>query len=595
MRKVLKMVDILKFSEHASFQDIIGYEVLDYNSKPNLRLYINHISYAIMKQLANLSCTYEEYEWSHNYSSFVDPSNPDGRIPFPKNSTTILFTGIKDSNGKWIKRASPKTQEAYIKFYYLIEFLVDFLKLYIDLYTEEFCKSLCIDKETLQKILWRLYQDNLVQVNTRPHKISVMNKLSSSSYQRYLPYVYSIENTISSSGYILNPNKSSCIYHREDPYKFSPVTACPPAIISGAGGTPEMKIEDSPQQYIILDYYLTDYLYALIYLYDKNLSYDTTRPILSSIIIPRFKHLGNKKEDKICYVENCFDDEESTHYECLPFKPYIAPYEDLEFRPNSRDIMLIGKIDSLETWEKKHSRKAYITVCGRLWHPFHSLGREYRKFVNYNSSPLLEAFDISNCFYTLLYLKVLLEENIPILEKKNYYHYIRDGLFYDSIVKLVPNKYFTNKSIGSGKTPRDIVKENAQAYRNSKVYSQAKHLYPEVDLFFSYFPSIRKILFDSEMIINRKGKEVKRLQYEMCRIETYIISDLCHELLSYGVTPFSLHDGVYLSEYDMERLRECLSQETTEDVKMWMEELFWQKFNAMPNEITKEIICWDKA
>ncbi|OYP46866.1 hypothetical protein CIK96_04850 [Prevotella sp. P4-98] len=589
------MVNLLKLSEYAPLLDILGYEVLDNNSKPNLLLHVNRISYAIMKQSANLSYTYEEYEWAHRYSSFVDPSKPDVRIPFPKNSNRILFTGIKDSCGKWIKRASPKTQDAYIKFFFLIEFLVDYLKLNNELYTEDFCKTLCIDKTTFQKILWRLYQDNLLYVDTRPHHVSVMNQLSSSSYQRYLPYEYKIENTVSSSGYMLNPNKQSYIYNREDSYKFSPVTACPPAIFSGAGGTPEMKTEDSPQQYLIIDYCLTDYLHSLINLYDKNLSYEIAKPILSSIIIPRFKHLVTKNESEDCFEEEYFDNEENKHYERLPFKPYIAPYEDLEFRANSRDIMLIGKIDSLDTWEKKHSRKAYVTVCGRLWHPFHSLGREYRKFVYYNCSPLVEAFDISNCFYTLLFLKVLLEDNIPILEKTYYYNFIRKGIFYDTIVNLVTNEYFTRRCNVSEKTPRDIIKENAQAYRNSKVYAQAKYQYPEIDLFFSYFPSIRKMLFNNDMIINRKGKEVKRLQYEMCRIETYIISVLCYDLLSYGVTPFSLHDGVYLSESDMERMRDYLKLETTEDVKTWMKELFWEKFDTMPDEMTKELICWDKA
>ena len=88
------------------------------------------------------------------------------------------------------------------------------------------------------------------------------------------------------------------------------------------------------------------------------------------------------------------------------------------------------------------------------------------------------------------------------------------------------------------------------------------------------------------MVKNRDGKTVKRLQHDMCVIETYLISNVCHKLVTHNVVPFSLHDGIYLSEEHTKELQRRLGIENNNKVTYYVNNLFWMEFdNLKPSQL----------
>lgn len=563
--------DILNFQETTFLPDIFDYQIVKNDSNVNFQLFVNPHSYAIMCQLANVSMSYDQYCKSKETEQIIKKHHPEC-----KNLEYVIFTGIKNDQNKWIRRANSKTQNAYIKCFFLLSFFRSYLPdINLDLYTEDLCKTLVIDKEVLQKILWRLHMDDLVNTHTELHKDTVKQHLETKQFVKFEPYKYEITNTIGSSGYSLNSKNKS----------FS-----------------ENKSFLESKSYLI-DYNLSTNLYKLIDLYDGNpiLDFNST-DTPPSIIIPRFKLSKpiNKGDESIDEDDEEILEErdqllkEDLHYEYLPFVPYMAPYEKLCLDLHYRDYFKIGKYDSLELWQQHHNRTGKITFCGRLWHPFHSLGREYRKHVSYKHSPLIEGMDVSSCIYTLLYKCLRIAPDIDSGELQTYYNIVRSGQFYEHVMHYIPDDFYDDWNLEGNK--RAIVKERLQAYRNTKSEGQARHLYPEIDAYFeNNFPSIKKYLFKVECITNRQGKKVKRLQSDICRIETYIISEICNELLTYNVTPFSLHDGIYLSKFDMEALGLQVGLTEIEDVQKWMVNLFWKTYEDIPDSKIRELIDWQIA
>ena len=110
-------------------------------------------------------------------------------------------------------------------------------------------------------------------------------------------------------------------------------------------------------------------------------------------------------------------------------------------------------------------------------------------------------------------------------------------------------------------------------------------------MFIKHFPTIRNYLLHYETITNMDGKRVKRLQSDMCHLETYLISKICFELTSFGVTPFSLHDGIYMSEAEMNQLSNRLKLDSIKDTQRWVENLFWQYFDELTPNKVQRILC----
>ena len=92
------------------------------------------------------------------------------------------------------------------------------------------------------------------------------------------------------------------------------------------------------------------------------------------------------------------------------------------------------------------------------------------------------------------------------------------------------------------------------------------------------------------MTKNSKGDIVKRLQSDMCLIESYIISRICVKLLEWGVTPFSLHDGIYLSEEHIRNLRDNFEFKGDNQITEFVSNLFWEEFDSLTSYHVSQLI-----
>ena len=45
----------------------------------------------------------------------------------------------------------------------------------------------------------------------------------------------------------------------------------------------------------------------------------------------------------------------------------------------------------------------------------------------------------------------------------------------------------------------------------------------------------------------------------------------------------------------MDQIKVALGIENADMVKAWVKELFWEKYDEMPNELTEELVFWDKT
>ena len=93
-----------------------------------------------------------------------------------------------------------------------------------------------------------------------------------------------------------------------------------------------------------------------------------------------------------------------------------------------------------------------------------------------------------------------------------------------------------------GNNDRDNVKERVNIYRNLPYRRMCRR--PEHRYFKEFFPTITKCLMHFPTY-TKDGKDIKYIQIDASFIETVVMSEVCWELYSMGVTPFSLHDAIY--------------------------------------------------
>lgn len=204
---------------------------------------------------------------------------------------------------------------------------------------------------------------------------------------------------------------------------------------------------------------------------------------------------------------------------------------------------------------------------GRIFHAFHNTKKEFRKLLKYKGSPLVEAIDV-HCAHFAFLGKILM--TIPSVEKdelKRYEVLVRDGLIYDDCKGYFP--YYN----------RDAIKEALNAYR--VIPSSKMGVHPANRYFKDRFPTIQKFLLHYPTYINKEGKEVKSIQKDTCFIETVLISQVCFELVKLGVTPFSLHDAIYINEKDNKKLKE---------MGVDIDTIFWMVYDSMTVEDIEEIL-----
>ena len=257
------------------------------------------------------------------------------------------------------------------------------------------------------------------------------------------------------------------------------------------------------------------------------------------------------------------------------FKP---KYSELELSAiPQKDLVGNVNIEELKKWVKYYKDDARITTVSRLWHPFHCLPKSYREHVTYNGSPLVEAMDVKNCYYVLMVKALQLADKIDPDELRRFEALVRDGDIYMEIgndiqfIHEIKEDYNDDDYLSFiGTTRRDRVKVEMQSFRNYKTYGQAESQHPMLaKKFKELFPSICHWLFTYPIYRNRKGKNAKRLQADMSRIETMLISKVCFRLKDMGLTPFTLHDAIYLSQEELGTVG-----------KGFVDKLFWEVFDA---------------
>lgn len=272
-----------------------------------------------------------------------------------------------------------------------------------------------------------------------------------------------------------------------------------------------------------------------------------------------------------------------------------APYDKLELAGMTpQTVASIGKYSKLKIWLQWHKEKPKETISSRIWHPFHTLPREYRKYITYQGSPIVEAMDVHNCFYVLMTKAMRLSSLIGPNELAEYERLVRSGKFYEAVEQYVLfrdgmpidetgiNYYEEEYLWFRGYDKRALVKLWLQSYRNFILEGHAQHQHRNIDKFYrEQFPTIRDWLFSYDTGLNSEGKRVKLLQSDMCRIESRVIGDVCRRLIALGTTPFSLHDAIYLNKADMDKLS---------GMGVDVEAMFWDCFDALSNNEVKAMM-----
>ena len=208
------------------------------------------------------------------------------------------------------------------------------------------------------------------------------------------------------------------------------------------------------------------------------------------------------------------------------------------------------------------------TEDSRYFHWLHSMHAIYRKRVYFNGSPLVENFDVTGCFYTLIARLMMDQRIISEQEMQRYCNLVKKGDIYNSIKDWIEN---TCRS----QWTRDQVKQRLQSWRNTlstRIEAQKKRdtlFFQICEWWKENYPEIGEAIVNYPTYKNKENRKAKRLQLDCCKLETkYISGAVCSELGSkYGVVAFTVHDAVYVTEKDKEKL---------EGLGVKIEDVFWK-------------------
>ena len=237
-------------------------------------------------------------------------------------------------------------------------------------------------------------------------------------------------------------------------------------------------------------------------------------------------------------------------------KLIIWPWIQMKFLP--RYSRLTFKGNEISFSEKVNSAlKEGCHFSGkdrRFYSRFHSLKRNYRKYVYFDGQPLVEKFDVHNCHYCLLNPLIKNEASIPQAEKDEFWNLtVEQGKFYEKFIGYLNDG-----------TSREDVKKECTRYLNfrpetlnrlRKNYENPSAPKKEVnknlliiklDIFFeTFFPNIRKYIY----LI--KASDYKVLHYSLNEVETAIMTAIVYRLwYEHHIEAITLHDGIYLKEND---------------------------------------------
>jgi len=257
-------------------------------------------------------------------------------------------------------------------------------------------------------------------------------------------------------------------------------------------------------------------------------------------------------------------------YSLLDESIYVPPYNRIRISPillsmRVKDAKKKTKLADAISWISEKNNPVKYT-SGRLYHAFHRTSRTFRKYLEYNGSLLVEAMDIHNAFFLLLSKILHVAERVDGFhidqeELNKYDKLIREGRLYEDVMLF--EKY----------PIRDQIKERMNTFKNDTKASMAH--YPEYNYFKERFPSILHALQEYPTYNKKDGTKTKYIQTDLSFIETFLISSVCWKLKEQGITPFSLHDAIYVSQSDLDRLQE-------KDIDI--NNIFWDKFDSLTDD-----------
>lgn len=288
------------------------------------------------------------------------------------------------------------------------------------------------------------------------------------------------------------------------------------------------------------------YDYIAVHMYVDSM-YTTESSIKKYCKKLQFKRARYNK----AYSSEVFDDSTDTSTPSTTVQPsqykqpaYVAPYSELELDIPDYKILYDSRLND---WFKNKDKAP--TIKNRIYHAFHRVPREYRKHFNYHGSPLVEAFDVHNCFFVLMCF-IFKKYNIPQNEYKLYRDLVVSGKFYEEIVKAEHKAMTVPVLVDLCSYERDQVKEKLQIFRNEYPIEYNKSYYRgKFDVIRNWyeanFPTIKSIMdhYDVNPITNSK-----RLQEDIEKIETDVMSHITKELHDLGYDVFQLHDAVYVTQ-----------------------------------------------
>lgn len=200
---------------------------------------------------------------------------------------------------------------------------------------------------------------------------------------------------------------------------------------------------------------------------------------------------------------------------------------------------------------------------GRIYSKFHAMKREVRNDLRLCGSKIIQVFDISHCFPTLI--GVLINGTLDKEDVAAYRHYIMNNdIYIDALVeaglpiteenrdKIKP--YF-NKFILS------TIKDNKKNMKWADQKNDPELFTGVVKFFQNRFPKVFDFIWnyktEDRMILNKKKKYVKKkvkiLAHHLQIIEKKIIEALCSMIKD--IPYITLHDAIYIAEDKLENIK----------------------------------------
>lgn len=192
----------------------------------------------------------------------------------------------------------------------------------------------------------------------------------------------------------------------------------------------------------------------------------------------------------------------------------------------------------------------------RFYHPFHFTPSEIRKtLVKLDNELLVPAYDVHNAYSC--FISVLLDRSVPAKEANQYEERALAGKIYEDLMEHILYKFGKKWDRDTAKAAMNIYYTStySQLYNSHNVPKKNHSFATEVDDFFeTYYPNIKKFILKKNKTPESRSKFIREKEALETRI---MVHGICKRLYEeYHILGLTLHDGIYLKEGDMNKLKE---------------------------------------